>query len=379
VPVESQADILTDLGFRVTETADGLEAVTPSWRRDVEGEADLVEEVVRVWGFDKIPVVPVRIEGGLPGLALGPAPQRARTARRVLAQRGMVEAVTWSFLPKKQAEAYGGGSPALALANPISADLDHMRPSLLPNLVQAAVRSADRGYPDAALFEVGPQYAGDKPEDQALVAAGVLAGQTGPRHWAAPPRDPDAFDAKAAALAVLRALKAPLDKLQVTTDAPAWYHPGRSATFRLGPAVLARFGELHLRVAALHGARGPVAAFEIFLNAVPQPRARGGKARPLLRASSFQPVHRDFAFVVPAEVPAEKLMAAVRSADKALIADVGVFDVYTGKGVGEGKKSLALSVTLQPMERTLTEAEIEAVAKKIVDAATKQTGAVLRA
>jgi phenylalanyl-tRNA synthetase beta chain len=323
-------------------------------------------------------MVPLRIEGALPSVALTPASSKARLARRALAARGMVEAVTWSFMPAAQAALFGGGKEGLKLANPISADLDEMRPSILPNLIAAAARNADRGMGDLALFEVGPQYAGDQPQDQALVAACVIAGRTGSRHWAQVARAVDVFDAKAAASAVLRACRTPLDKLQVTADAPGWYHPGKSGTLRLGPVVLAHFGELHPKVLKFSDLRGAAAAFEVYLNAVPEPRAKKGKARSLLKASAFQPVERDFAFVLPAEVPAEKLMTAVRRADAALITDVQVFDVYTGDKVGAGKKSLAVAVTLQPVERTLTDAEIEAVGKKIVQNVEKQTGGVLR-
>ncbi|MGE0093018.1 MAG: phenylalanine--tRNA ligase subunit beta [Alphaproteobacteria bacterium] len=378
VPVQEQTRILDALGFAPRAVEGVIRATVPSWRRDIDGEADLVEEIARIWGYDRIPMVPLRIEGALPSVALTPASSKARLARRALAARGMVEAVTWSFLPAAQAKLFGGGKEALKLANPISADLDEMRPSILPNLIAAAARNADRGMGDVMLFEVGPQYAGDQPSDQALVAAGVLAGRTGPRHWAQTPRGFDAFDAKAAALAVLRACRAPLDKLQVTTDAPGWYHPGKSGTLRLGPVVLAHFGELHPNVLKPADLRGAAAAFEIHLNSVPEPRAKKGKARSLLKASPFQPVERDFAFVLPADVAADKLIAAVRQSDKVLIADVQIFDVYTGDKVGAGKKSVAVAVTLQPTERTLTDAEIEAVGKKIVQNVEKQTGGVLR-
>ena len=378
VPVHEQTRILDALGFTPRAVEGVIRTSVPSWRRDVDGEADLVEEVARIWGYDRIPMVPLRIEGGLPSIALTPSSSKARLARRALAARGMVEAVTWSFMPASQATLFGGGKDALKLANPISADLDEMRPSILPNLIAAAARNADRGMGDLALFEVGPQYAGDQPSDQALMATGVLAGRTGPRHWAASPRAVDVFDAKAAALAVLRACRAPLDKLQITTDAPSWYHPGKSGTLRLGPVVLAHFGELHPNVLKPSDLRGAAAGFEVYLNTVPEPRAKKGKARPLLKASPFQPVERDFAFVLPADVAADKLLTAVRQADKVLIADVQVFDVYTGDKVGAGTKSVAVAVTLQPTERTLTDAEIEAVGTKIVQNVEKQTGGVLR-
>jgi phenylalanyl-tRNA synthetase beta chain len=289
-----------------------------------------------------------------------------------------MEAVTFSFLRKDWATLFGGGADGLTLANPISADLDQMRPSLLPNLLAAAARNAARGYPDAGLFEVGPRYEGDRPEDQRLTAAGVRVGLAAPRHWTGPPRSADVFDAKADALAVLTALGAPMENLQTTSDAPRWFHPGRSGVFRLGATVLAVFGELHPRVLKALDLKGPAAGFEIDLDRIPQPRAKAAPGRPLLKASPFQPIERDFAFVVASQVPAEKLVRAARSADKALIASVSVFDQFAGPAVGEGRKSIAISVTLQPTEKTLTEAEIEAVAARIVAAVNKATGGTLR-
>ncbi|MFO0996927.1 MAG: phenylalanine--tRNA ligase subunit beta [Alphaproteobacteria bacterium] len=378
VPADEQARILDALGFATKRAGAAIEATVPTWRKDVEGEADLVEEVARIWGFDRIPPEPLRATGALPPLAIGPAQQRVRWARRVLASRGMVETVTWSFMASAQAGAVWGAPDSLRLANPISADLDIMRPNILPNLVAAAARNADRGMTDSALFEVGPQYIDDSPEGQRTVAAGIFYGRSGDRHWAEKQREVDVFDAKAAALAVLTACRAPIDKLQILAEAPAWYHPGRSGTLRLGPAVLAHFGEVHPRALALFDAKESAAAFEVFLDAIPEARARKGKARSLLKLSPFQPVRRDFAFVVEDAVTADRLIAAVRAADKALIVAVQVFDLYTGSHVGAGKKSLAVAVTLQPTERTLTDADIDTVASKIVASVEKQAGGVLR-
>jgi phenylalanyl-tRNA synthetase beta chain len=252
-----------------------------------------------------------------------------------------------------------------------------MRPTPLANLATAAVRNADRGYGDLALFEVGPQYVDDTPEGQQTVAAGLRAGEFQPRHWAGGARAADVFDAKGDAEAVLGACEAPVENLQVTRDAPGWYHPGRSGVLRLGPKVLAQFGELHPRVLKALDLKGPAVAFEVFLDAVPLPRA-GKQKRSLLELSPFQPVSRDFAFLVDEEVPAEKVLRAARGADKALIAGVSLFDVYQGKGVEPGKKSLAIAVTLQPREATLTDQEIEAVAEKVVAQVTKATGGTLR-
>jgi phenylalanyl-tRNA synthetase beta chain len=377
--VDDQRAILESLGFATDTTEGQILATTPSWRPDIDGEACLVEEILRVNGFDSIPVVPLERDSSLPEQILTLGQRRESFARRVLAGRGMMEAMTWSFMNDEQAALFGDAPDSLRLENPISADLSVMRPSILPNLMAAVGRNADRGYGDVGLFEVGPAWRDDTPEGEDILAAGVRAGRTGPRHWATPPRGVDAFDAKADALAVLAACGAPVDNLQVSRDAPRWYHPGRSGALRLGPNVLAWFGEIHPRVMKAMGVKGPAIGFEIFIHKVPQPRAKGGKTRPLLRPSPFQPVGRDFAFVVDAEVTADSLVRAARGADKTLIADVGVFDVYEGEGVGEGKKSVAISVTLQPTERTLTDEDIEKVSNAIVAAVAKQTGGTLRA
>ena len=378
VALDEQTRILADLGFGVTKTNGTLSISVPSWRPDVEGEACLVEEVLRIHGFEHLPLSPTTLDTALPLPALDLGQRREAAARTALAWRGMSEAVTFSFLDGAAADLFGGVPDSLRLVNPISSDLEVMRPAVLPNLITAAARNADRGFGDAALFEVGAQYRDDTPEGQVQVAAGLRAGARAPRHWAAAPRPVDAFDAKGDALAVLEACGAPVQNLQVTRDAPGWYHPGRSGTLRLGPGVLAQFGEVHPRVLRRLELKGPAAAFEVFLEAIPAPRAKDGKARPHLTLSPFQPVSRDFAFVVDAEVPADKLMRAAAGADKELIARVDLFDVYEGKGIGEGKKSLAIAVTLQPTTRTLTDPEIEAVSKKIVDKVAKATGGVLR-
>ncbi len=378
VPAEESAAILRGLGFEVETAAGLLKVRPPSWRADVEGEADLVEEVVRVWGYGRIPAVSLPRAAAVPAPATTPAQRRTVHAKRLLAERGLMEAVTFSFMRRDWAELFGGGAPALALANPISADLDQMRPSLLPNLLAAAGRNAARGFSDVALFEVGPRYQGVRPEDQRLSAAALRAGRSGPRHWASPARPVDVFDAKADALALLSALGAPVENLQTTADAPAWFHPGRSGVLRLGATVLAVFGEIHPRILTALDARGPAVAFESDIDRIPQPRAKSGPTRPLLKASSFQPIERDFAFIVAADTPAEKLVRAAKAVDKALIAGVSVFDQYIGPALGEGRKSIAISVVLQPVERTLTEAEIEAVAAKIVAAVNKATGGELR-
>jgi phenylalanyl-tRNA synthetase beta chain len=322
------------------------------------------------------------LETALPEPAITPAQRRVATAKRALAARGLMEAVTFSFMDGGIAARFTAGNrPPVALANPIAADLDVMRPSILPNLLQAVLRNAARGSGDVALFEVGPQYADNTPEGQLLVAAGVRVGSVRTRHWAAHQRAADAFDAKADAQAILAVCGAPVDNLQVSADAPAWYHPGRAGVFRLGPTVLAQFGELHPRALRVLGIKGAAAGFELFLERIPQPKAKGkgvSSTRPLLLASSYQPVERDFAFVFAADVPAEKVVRAAKGADKALIQSVSLFDVFEGGSLGAGRKSLAISVTLQAMDRTLTEQEIAAASEKIVAAVTKATGAELR-
>ncbi|MCR9221636.1 MAG: phenylalanine--tRNA ligase subunit beta [Alphaproteobacteria bacterium] len=380
LPTTEAAGVLQRLGFETEDHGHEIIAVPPTWRGDIEHEHCLIEEVLRVHGYDKAPAVSLsHPEGALPQPILTLLQRRTGFAKRVLAQRGMLEAVTWSFMPRAEAELFGGGEAAMQLANPISADLDAMRPSILPNLLAAAQRNIDRGHPDPALFEIGPTYRTREADGQDLVAAGLRAGKTGPRHWAEAPRDVDAFDAKADVAAALTACGAPVDKLQVTTDAPDWYHPGRSGCLRLGPNVLARFGEVHPKLLKRYDIRGRAVAFEIFLEAIPEPKAKkgAGKTRPLLQASALQPVTRDFAFLVDAAVPADKLVRSAVGADKQLVAGASVFDVYAGPEL-EGKKSVAVSVTLQPTEKTLTDKEIEAVGARIVANVEKQTGGVLR-
>jgi phenylalanyl-tRNA synthetase beta chain len=379
VPVPEQVRILEALGCGVQTREDGVMDVSiPSWRADIHGEADLVEEVLRVYGYDHIPAIPLERTSAITKPALNLKQKRVVTAKRVLAERGLSEAVTWSFMSSAHIDLFGGVPDELRLLNPISADLDVMRPSILPNLIQAVGRNADRGYIDAGLFEVGAMFRDPSPQGQDTVAAGVRSGLMVPRQWAQKQRPVDAFDAKADALAVLDQVGAPTTNLQVTTDAPGWYHPGRSGVLRLGPAVLARFGEMHPEVLEILGVKGPVVAFEVMLDAVPLPKKKSGTARPLLRLSMFQPIQRDFAFVVDTSVEAEKLVRAAKGADKTLISDVSVFDVYQGQGIEPGRKSLAIAVTIQPTAKPLTEPEIDAIGAKIVAAVAKATGGTLR-
>jgi phenylalanyl-tRNA synthetase beta chain len=378
IPAAESVRVLESLGFRAEEVGGVIQARVPSWRTDIDGEADLVEEVARIHGFHAIPSVTLPPVSETIRPAVNARQRLTRIARRVLAARGLNEAVTWSFTSSASAALFGGVREALVLVNPISADLDAMRPSVLPNLVEAAGRNADRGTGSIALFEVGPQYAGDAPEDQSTVAAGVRAGARGPRHWSAASGPVDAFDAKADALALLDALGAATANLRITTDAPGWYHPGRSGRLMLGPKnCLAQFGELHPRVLKALDLKGPVVAFEVFVDNIPV-KERKRTSKPALSASPFQAVERDFAFVVGRDVPAQEVIAAAAGADRQLIEAVSLFDVYEGPGIDDGSKSLAIAVRLQPADRTLTDADIEAVSSKIVGAVEKATGGRLR-
>lgn len=378
LPEKKSVGILKKLGFEGVKKGKGIAVRVPSWRNDIEGEADLVEEVLRIHGYDAIPSLPLTPETSLPQVVVTPAEHQAEFARRMLAGRGMVEAVNWSFLSSRAAADFGGNK-ALALENPISADLDMLRPSILPHLILAAGRNADRGFPDLALFEIGPQYAGLSADDQSLVAAGIRAGEIGPRHWLKSARPVDAYDAKADALATLAAAGVRAASLEVAPDGPAWYHPARVGTLRQGPKnVLATFGEIHPGVLARMDIEGPVVGFEVFLDRAPAPKLRKVRTRPPLDASAFQSIARDFAFVVDEGVAAAEILRATKKAAPKLIDSITVFDVYQGKGVVPGKKSLAISVTLQPREKTLTDEEIATVAEKIVDSVSKATGAELR-
>ena len=376
--VEECARTLTALGFTGNFTGETWWVEPPPWRNDIEDEACLVEEVIRLLDYGRIPAAPLPRPSSLPKPALSPLQRRSARVRRAMAARGLVEAVTYSFISAKAAEPFGGVPERLRLVNPISADLDVMRPSLLPNLILAAQRNADRGQRDAALFEVGPQYAGDLPEQQATVAAMIRTGRTAHRHWAEATRSVDAFDAKADALAALEAAGARIAKLGVALEAPGWYHPGRSGVLKLAPKqVLARFGEIHPHVLDQLDATGPVVGCEVFLDAVPM-KAEARADRPPLALPTLQPVERDFAFVVDSEVTAETLVRAARAAERALITDVRVFDVFQGGGLAVGKKSIAITVVLQPSERTLTDAEIEELSGRIIERVETATGGVLR-
>ena len=379
-----QVRILTALGFTPGEPdAAGVRAVgVPSWRPDVRGEADLVEEIARVASLSKIEGKPLTRPPGVARPILTPMQRREGQVRRRIAALGYNECVTYSFIDRAAAELFGGAGEAVRLDNPISSEMSHMRPDLLPGLLRAAARNQARGFHDLALFEVGQAFPGGEPGEQALLAAGVRTGASAARDPYGTRRPVDLHDARADAEAALAAAGAPAS-LTIRRTAPGWFHPGRSGVLSLGPkTVLAAFGELHPRVLAALDVRGPAVAFSVTLEAVPFPKARGA-TRPPLVASDLQPVERDFAFVLDARVEAEAVLRAARAADKALIDQVSVFDVFAGAKaeaqMGAGKKSMAIAVRLQPTGRTLTEAEIEAVSAKVVASVVKATGGSLRA
>ncbi|MER8975181.1 MULTISPECIES: phenylalanine--tRNA ligase subunit beta [unclassified Mesorhizobium] len=383
VPRSTSLDILARLGFRPEGTGDVVNVAVPSWRPDVDGKADLVEEVMRIHGVDNIAPQPLGSHDAVNARILTVLQIRTRAAKRALAVRGMMEAVTWSFIPAKHAELFGGGEQALKLANPIAADMSDMRPSLLPGLIAAAQRNADRGIGDVALFEVSGTYEGDGADQQRRVAAGVRRGtarlEGSGRHWAGNAGAVGVFDAKADAIAALEACGAPVERLQIEAGGPAWYHPGRSGTIKLGPKViLGTFGEFHPKTLEGLDVSGPLCGFEVFIDAVPEPKAKPTRTKPRLDLSAFQAVKRDFAFVVDKAVEAGTLVRAALAADRKLISGVSVFDVFEGAALGAAKKSIAIEVSIQPVEKTLTDEDFEALAKRIVENVGKQTGGVLR-
>jgi phenylalanyl-tRNA synthetase beta chain len=375
--------ILEKLGFFVAGQGERVKVAMPSWRPDVHGRADIVEEIVRIVGVDQVQPTPFPRGENARKPVLTTIQQRTRKAKRALAARGLVEAVTWSFVSKREAELFGGGQGGRALANPIAAELSDMRPSLLPGLIMAAQRNADRGIGDVALFEVGQIFKGDKPEDQFTAATGLRRALAKPdgtgRDWSRAVTPVDVFDAKADAWAVLAAAGAPMAALQIVAGGPAWLHPGRSGTIQMGPKnVIGWFGELHPRTLAALEAEGPLVAFEVLLETIPEPKAKATRAKPMLELSAFQPVERDFAFIVDRKVRAGDIVRTAQAADRKLITNVSVFDVYEGKGIDPDKKSVAIAVTIQPRDKTMTDAEIEALAGKIVAEVVRRTGGTLR-
>jgi phenylalanyl-tRNA synthetase beta chain len=383
VPPHEIKAIFKLLGFWAAGSGDELKVAVPSWRPDVEGKADLVEEVMRIEGVDRVPVTPSIGRETVLQPVLTDIQKKTRRAKRLLAARGLMEAVTWSFVRQGDAEAFGGGAPALQLANPISTDMSTMRPSLLPGLLRNVQANVDRGARDVALFEVGQVFAGDAPDDQTIAASGVRRGTAAMsgqgRHWAADFPAVSAFNAKADALSLLDDLGLDAGTVQVDAGAPNWYHPGQSGTLRRGRDVFGHFGALHPRLLKALDVEGPVVAFEVTLDALPAPRKKATRTKPALTLHDLMPVRRDFAFVVDIDTASEKVLRAAKGADKALISDVSLFDVYAGERMDEGKKSLAIEVTLQPKDKTLTDEDIEAVSAKIVGAVEKAAGGMLRA
>ncbi len=376
VPRETIISILQKLGFVVADRGAALQVVPPSWRHDVDGPADLVEEVVRIHGLGSVASVPLPRDAGVAQPVLTRAQRRAKSARRAIAARGFNEAVSFSFIAREHAALFGGGDAARQLSNPIASDLDALRPTPLPCLLAAAQRNAARGLSNLSLFEIGPGFTTGMPEAQATIATGLRTGNA-LRDWAKSAHDADVFDVKADMLAALEAVTGAPMSAPIRKGAPGWYHPGRSGVIALGKTVIAQFGELHPKVLAAFDLKVPAAAFEIFLDALPEAKAKG-KARPLFAPSPYQAIERDFAFVVKHEIAAGDIVKAVKNAERALLDSVAIFDVYEGKGVPEGHKSVAISVRLQPKEKTLTEAEIEAIAAAIVAGVTKATGGSLR-
>jgi phenylalanyl-tRNA synthetase beta chain len=372
--------ILTALGCGLDGGPELYDVRPPSWRADMTTEACVVEELARLHGYDRIPPVPVTRTEAVARVTMSPEQRRRVDVRRTLAARGLAEAVTWSFQPEPWAEAFAGVVPA-RLANPISAELSALRPSVLANLVAAAARNAARGVAAGGLFEIGPRFVGSGVGEQVTAVAGLRWGMSQPRHWAGGRRPVDAIDAKADALAALAAAGIKAEAVGTIAEPRPWYHPGRAGRLTLGPqTTLAWFGELHPRALAMFDLDGPVVGFEIDLDALPRPRARtSGKARPPLVVSPFPAVERDFAFVVDEEVEVEQIVKAVRQAERQLVREVGVFDIFRGAGIGEGRKSVAVAVRLQSAERTLEDAQVEQIAQKITAAVAKATGATLRA
>jgi phenylalanyl-tRNA synthetase beta chain len=377
------ADILTRLGFGVEGSGDRFNVSVPTWRPDVFGKADIVEEIMRIHGVNNIEPQPLPSRGAIGEKILTVGQIRSRNARRSLAARGMLEAVTWSFIPEEHAKAFGGGSAECKLANPISSEMSDMRPSLLPALIAAAGRNHDRGTQDVALFEVASTYLGDTPDTQHRVAGGIRKGTAkysgSGRNWRDAGSAVDVYDAKADALSVLEATGMDASKVQIVAGGPDWFHPGRCGTIQLGPKlVLGHFGEIHPMTLETLDVSGPVAAFEVMLDNIPAPRKKPTKTKPPLEISDLQAVKRDFAFIVDSDCESASLLRAASGADKNLITNVNVFDLFEGPSLGENKKSIAIEVTLQPKDKTLTDEDLAAIGSKVISNVEKTTGGILR-
>lgn len=374
VPADTCKEILEKLGCVVKPNGNLFSVVRPTWRSDISGSHDLVEEVLRIYGYDKLPEIALPRPNGVHGI-LQPKQRREVSVRRAMANRGGCQTITWSFMSSKDAVPFRT-KDAVLIANPISADLNEMRPNLLPNLVSAARSNITKGTFDGCLFEVGPQFFGFKPMEQETVACQLRFGQATPRHWAVAQRPVDVFDAKADALAALDAAEAP-QSVQIVREAPAWYHPGRSGAVKIGKTVLAYFGELHPKILKAMDVKTTVCACEVFLDRLPPAKKKNGKGVKTLKLSAFTPIFRDLAFLVDRKVDADKIVSAAKNTDKVLITDVSVFDLYEGEALGD-KKSVAIQLTIQPVEKTMTDEEIESVCRRVVGAVGVATGATLR-
>lgn len=374
VPADTCKEILEKLGCVVKSDGNLFSVVRPTWRSDISGSHDLVEEVLRIYGYDKLPEIALPRPNGVHGI-LQPKQRREVSVRRAMANRGGFQTITWSFMSSKDAVPFRT-KDAVLIANPISADLNEMRPNLLPNLVSAARSNITKGTFDGCLFEVGPQFFGFKPMEQETVACQLRFGQATPRHWAVAQRPVDVFDAKADALAALDAAEAP-QSVQIVREAPAWYHPGRSGAVKIGKTVLAYFGELHPKILKAMDVKTTVCACEVFLDRLPPAKKKNGKGVKTLKLSAFTPIFRDLAFLVDRKVDADKIVSAAKNTDKVLITDVSVFDLYEGEALGD-KKSVAIQLTIQPVEKTMTDEEIESVCRRVVGAVGVATGATLR-
>lgn len=370
-------EILERLGFKVEMKEDKIWATSPTWRGDIEGEHDLVEEVVRMIGLDNIPAASME-KGYFPAQTLTPAQRRTVTVKHELAARGLLETVTWSFTDGKLAKYFRRSDKAIEICNPITEELGEMRPSLLVNLLIGVKNNIARGYGNINLFECGPEFFGCKPGEQKLIVAGVRCGQTSKKHWLKENRNMDVFDAKADAMAAIAAANGPFDSARISMDAPAYYHPGRSGALRLGANVIAYFGELHPSVLKKFGIKQRVVAFEVMLDNIPLPRNNGDKAKKKLELSAFQPIDKDMAFIVDKDVKADDILAAARNADKRYITDVRIFDVYEGENMEQGKKSVALTMTFQPWESSFTDKDIETLMSKVEQAEKSKCNATLR-
>lgn len=374
VSADTCKEILEKLGCVVKPDGNLFSVVRPTWRSDISGSHDLVEEVLRIYGYDKLPEIALPRPNGVHGI-LQPKQRREVSVRRAMANRGGCQTITWSFMSSKDAVPFRT-KDAVLIANPISADLNEMRPNLLPNLVSAARSNITKGTFDGCLFEVGPQFFGFKPMEQETVACQLRFGQATPRHWAVAQRPVDVFDAKADALAALDAAEAP-QSVQIVHEAPAWYHPGRSGAVKIGKTVLAYFGELHPKILKAMDVKTTVCACEVFLDRLPPAKKKNGKGVKTLKLSAFTPIFRDLAFLVDRKVDADKIVSAAKNTDKVLITDVSVFDLYEGETLGD-KKSVAIQLTIQPVEKTMTDEEIESVCRRVVGAVGVATGATLR-